>query len=75
MSDDDKNNDDRTYEPRTLLTALAIFVGFALVLYFLPNIMLAVGGENRWLAGVIVAAVLVLPFLGLWLRGRSRRGR
>ena len=65
--------DNNEYDRKTLVAAAVIFIGFALVLYFLPNIMLAVGGENRWLAGAVVAAVLVAPFLGLWLRGRSRR--
>ena len=50
-----------------------IFVGFALLLYFLPAMMTAIGGDNPWAAGAAVAAVLVLPFLGLWLRGRARR--
>lgn len=68
-------NDNSNYDRKTLLATAAIFVGFALLLYFLPNIMLAVGGESRWLAGAIVAAVLVLPFVGLWLRGRARRGK
>jgi uncharacterized BrkB/YihY/UPF0761 family membrane protein len=69
MSDDSNNN----YNSKTLLTAAALFIGFALLIYFLPNIMLTIGGENRWLAGAVVAAVLVLPFVGLWLRGRVRR--
>ncbi|QKV20326.1 hypothetical protein [Oricola thermophila] len=66
-------NNDGGYDRKTLITAGAIFIGFALLVYFLPNIMLAIGGENRWLAGAVVFIVLVLPFLGLWLRGRMRR--
>ena len=50
--------DNSQYDRKTLLTAAALFIGFALVIYFLPNIMMAVGGESRWLAGVVVAAVL-----------------
>jgi uncharacterized membrane protein YqjE len=65
--------DNNEYDRKTLVSAAVIFIGFALVLYFLPDIMIAVGGENRWLAGAVVAAVLVLPFVGLWLRGRWRR--
>ncbi|WP_425417096.1 hypothetical protein [Oricola indica] len=61
------------YDSKTLATAAAIFIGFALLIFFLPNIMQAVGGENRILAGAIVVGVLVLPFVGLWLRGRIRR--
>lgn len=71
MSEDDDSN----YNRKTLITAAVLFVGFALLLYFLPNIMLAIGGQNRWLAGAVVAAVLILPFFGLWLRGRARRGK
>jgi hypothetical protein len=61
------------YDRGTLIVAGLIFVGFALLLYFLPAIMTAIGGDNPWAAGAAVGAVLVLPFLGLWLRGRSRR--
>jgi membrane protein DedA with SNARE-associated domain len=64
---------DKQYDRSTLIAAAVIFIGFGLVIYFLPNIMQAVGGENRWAAGAVVIAVLVLPFAGLWLRGRSRR--
>lgn len=66
---DDKNQ----YDSKTLATAAAIFIGFALVIFFLPNIMQAIGGENRIFAGAVVVGVLVLPFIGLWLRGRMRR--
>lgn len=71
--DDKRNGKPPDYDRGTLIVAGLIFVGFALVAYFLPAIMTAIGGENRWVAGAAVAAVLVLPFLGLWLRGRSRR--
>ncbi|GAB4358411.1 MAG: hypothetical protein Kow0026_19370 [Oricola sp.] len=71
MSDTDKTG----YDRKTLLAAAAIFAGFALLLYFLPDIMLVAGSRSRWLAGAVMAAVLVLPFLVLWLRGRARKGR
>ena len=61
------------YDARTIIAAAVIFIGFAALVYMLPAIMNAVGGENRWLAGAVIAAVLVLPFIGLWLRGRYRR--
>ncbi|MEL6920905.1 MAG: hypothetical protein AAFO77_07735 [Pseudomonadota bacterium] len=61
-----------TYERKTLAIAAALFIGFCLLLFFLPQIMLAIGGENRWIAGSVVAAVLILPFVGLWVRGRVR---
>ena len=63
------------YDRGTLIAAGLIFVGFALLLYFLPTLMTAIGGDNPWAAGAAIAAVLVLPFLGLWLRGRSQRTR
>ena len=63
------------YDTGTLVMAGLIFVGFALLLYFLPAIMTAIGGDNPWAAGTAIGAVLVLPFLGLWLRGRSRKKR
>jgi hypothetical protein len=65
--------DGSQYNRKTLVTAALIFAGFAALVFFLPDIMLTVGGENRWVAGGIIAAVLVLPFVGLWLRGRARR--
>ena len=61
------------YDWRTIAATAIIFIGFAALVYALPAIMNAVGGENRWLAGAVIAAVLVLPFVGLWLRGRYRR--
>ena len=66
--------DNSGYDARTLVGAAAILIGFGALLYFLPSIMLVIGGESRWLAGAVVAVVLALPFIGLWLRGRSRRG-
>lgn len=72
------NKDDEAAGPAeygggTLIAAGLIFVGFALLLYFLPTIMTAIGGDNPWVAGAAIGAVLVLPFLGLWLRGRRQR--
>lgn len=83
MSDDDDqpkgsgpdNAPSPDYERGTLVIAGLIFVGFALLIYFLPAIMTAIGGDNPWVAGAAVGTVLVLPFLGLWLRGRARRKR
>ena len=69
----DRNDNPSEYGRGTLIVAGLIFVGFALLLYFLPVIMTAIGGDSPWAAGAAIAAVLVLPFLGLWLRGRSRR--
>lgn len=71
MSDDRNGN----YDRKTLISAAILFVGFALILYFLPSIMMAIGAQSPVLAAVVVAAVLLVPFVGLWLRGRSRRNK
>jgi len=63
----------KTYDRSTLIVAGLIFAGFCLLLYFLPAIMTAIGGDNPWAAGIAIAAILVLPFAGLWLRGRVQR--
>jgi hypothetical protein len=66
------NNNDN-YDRKTLLVAGAIFVGFCLLTFFLPVIMSSVGTELPYLTGGIIAAFLILPFVGLWWRGRSKR--
>ncbi|MEO1747886.1 MAG: hypothetical protein AAFR27_04585 [Pseudomonadota bacterium] len=75
MSDNKDSEDELmspTYSRATLLIAASLFIGFCLLVFFLPQIMLAIGGDNTWVAGSVIAAVLVLPFVGLWLRGRMR---
>jgi len=71
MSEDRNGN----YDRKTLISAAILFIGFALVLYFLPTIMMAIGAQSPALAAIVVAAVLLVPFVGLWLRGRSRRNK
>lgn len=73
MSEPDNEHNDN-YDRKTLLIAGAIFVGFCLLTYFLPVIMSSVGTEMPYLTGAIIAAFLVLPFIGLWWRGRSKGG-
>ena len=73
MSEKEPGRMDPHYDRSTLVSAALVFVGFGLLIYFLPAIMLALGGENPVLGGLAVAAILVLPFAGLWLRGRARR--
>ncbi len=67
------DNDENNYDRKTLLVAGAIFVGFCLLTYFLPVIMAGVGTDLPYLTGAVIAAFLVLPFLGLWWRGRTKR--
>lgn len=65
--------DNNQYDARTLVSAALLFIGFALILFFLPNIMLAVGARSHVLAGFVVAGVIVLPFAILWLHARFKR--
>ena len=71
MSEDRNGN----YDRKTLISAAILFIGFALILYFLPAIMMAIGAQSPVLAAIVVAAVLLVPFVGLWLRGRARRNK
>lgn len=60
---------------RNAAIAAAVFVvGFGVVAYFMPTIMLAVGNYSPFAAGVIAVAFVAAFFLILWLRGRSQRG-
>ena len=68
----DKDDKTDTYDKKTLLTAGAIFVSFCLLTYFLPKIMSAIGTTYPYLTGALVAGFLVLPFIGLWWRGRKK---
>lgn len=54
--------------------AAAILIGFGLVAYYMPAIMLALG-EASPLIGGAVAVLFVAAFFGVfWLRGKSRGG-
>lgn len=66
-------HNDNGYDRKTLLTAAALFAGFVILVFFAPQIMLLIGGQNPYIAGGFVAGVIVLPFVGLWLRGRFKR--
>ncbi len=67
------DNDKSKYDRKTLITAGGIFIGFCLVTYFLPNIMSMVGTTNPYLTALVIAGFLILPFVGLWWRGRTKR--
>lgn len=69
MAGDDNNR----YDTRTLIAAGLAFGALALILYFLPPIMMAAGAVSPWLAAVVVGAVMILPFAGLWLHARMKR--
>ena len=55
------------------IAAAIILVGFGVVGYYMPSIMLWLGGLSPY-AGGAAAALFVLAFFGVfWLRGRSQR--
>lgn len=60
---------------RNAAIAAAIFViGFGVVAFWMPTIMLAVGDYSTIAAGAIAVAFVGAFFLILWLRSRSQRG-
>ena len=55
------------------IAAAIILVGFGLVAFYMPSIMLWLG-EISPFAGGVAAVLFVAAFFGVfWLRGRSRR--
>ena len=60
---------------RNAAIAAAIFVvGFGLLAFWMPAIMIAVGNFSTAAAGVVAVAFVAAFFLVLWLRSRSQRG-
>jgi len=59
---------------RNAIAAAIFVIGFGLVAYFMPTIMLAVGSYSTIAAGFVAVAFVAAFFLILWLRGRSQRG-
>ena len=55
------------------LAALLILLGTAVVFYFLPRVMIALGDVSPWLAGVFGALAVLAFFLLFWLRARYQR--
>ncbi|MGB3502501.1 MAG: hypothetical protein WBA44_12825 [Mesorhizobium sp.] len=56
------------------VAAAIILVGFGLVAYFMPTIMIAVGEWSTAAASLIAIAFVAAFFLVFWLRGRARNG-
>ena len=57
------------------IAAALILLGFGVVGYYMPAIMVWLGGLSPY-AGGAAAALFVLAFFGIfWLRGRSQRKR
>ena len=57
------------------LAALVILLGTGVVFYFLPRVMIALGGISPWLAGVFGTLLVLGFFLLFWLRARYQRSR
>ena len=55
------------------LAALFILLGTAVVFYFLPRIMVALGDVSPWLAGIFGTLLVLGFFLLFWLRARYQR--
>lgn len=56
------------------IAAAIILVGFGLVAFYMPSIMLAVGDYSAIAAGFVAVAFVAAFFLVFWLRARSQRG-
>jgi hypothetical protein len=54
------------------IAAAIILVGFGVVGFLMPRIMLAVGAYSTFAAGVIAVAFVGAFFLVFWLRARSQ---
>ena len=57
------------------IAAAVILIGFGLVAYFMPTIMLALGEASPVAAGVVAVLFVAAFFLVFWLRGRSQGGQ
>ncbi len=72
--DDLEDGRDHLSENRKAAIAAAlILIGFGVVAYLMPRIMLAIGEYSPWAAGTF-AALFVLAFFGVfWLRARAQK--
>lgn len=55
------------------LAAAAILIGFGMLAYFMPTIMLAIGGYSPAVAGVVAVGFVAAFFLVFYFRGRFQR--
>jgi hypothetical protein len=55
------------------IAAAVILLGFGLLAYFMPAIMLALGELSPWIAGLAAVLFVAAFFLLFWLRSRSQR--
>jgi len=55
------------------IAAAVILVGFGILAFCLPTIMVAVGNVSTVAAGIVAVLFVAAFFLVFWLRGRSQR--
>jgi hypothetical protein len=58
---------------RAAMAAAVIMICFGLTAFYLPTIMLAVGGFSTVMAGAIAVLFVAAFFLVFWLRARSQK--
>lgn len=64
-----------TEQKRSAIAAAVILVGFGLLAYFLPTIMIAIGDISPVAAGIF-AVLFVLAFFAIfWIRARVQKGK
>lgn len=57
---------------KAAVAALVIVLGFGVVAYWLPTIMLAAGGVSPLLAVAVAVTFVMAFFIVLWLRSRAQ---
>ena len=57
------------------IAAAIILIGFGLVAFYMPDIMLFVGERSPVAAGIVGVAFVLAFFLVFWLRSRYQRGK
>lgn len=65
----------RGNERSSVIAAAAIILGFGLVFYVMPKIMLWLGDYSPWLAAAFGTVAVLCFFLLFWLRARYQRRR
>lgn len=63
-------------DPKTRNAAIAagcIMLGFGIVAYLMPNMMLAIGNKSPLAAGIFAIIFVLGFFIVFWFRARSQR--
>ena len=60
---------------KAAIAATLILMGFGVVAYLMPRIMLAIGAYSPWIAGVVAVLFVLAFFMVFWLRARAQRKR